>query len=266
MKNRSFTLIELLVVVAIIAVLVAILLPALTKARESAKRAACLSNQKQIGYGLVAYANDWHDRFPPGNDKHNASLTMEIRTSGGWSAMGLLYAPPTAGIDSGPVAGYIKDGKVFYCPSQKEFLFSYPGGWDRPLGPDRPAYKFTSYLYRFFGEMKPSYQYINPAEIAWLRKVQYGSLEYPVAMSSDIFLTTYGAWGPDTWAHKNPYGVNIAYSDGHAAYVDVGYTEFLRSDYVSNMTLIERDDFSFLFFKALDRGDFSQVQAAFPLP
>ena len=48
MKKSSFTLIELLIVIAIIAVLVSILMPSLFKARESARRAVCLSNQKQL--------------------------------------------------------------------------------------------------------------------------------------------------------------------------------------------------------------------------
>lgn len=62
----SFTLIELLVVVAIIAVLIAILLPALSNARESARRAMCASNVKQLISFNLMYSNDNSGMFPTG--------------------------------------------------------------------------------------------------------------------------------------------------------------------------------------------------------
>ena len=64
-RNRGFTLIELLVVTAIITVLIALLLPAVQQARESARRAQCKNNLKQIGLALHNYESS-HSCLPPG--------------------------------------------------------------------------------------------------------------------------------------------------------------------------------------------------------
>src|SRR5688500_20156930 len=64
MRRRAFTLVELLVVIGIIAVLIGILLPTLTRARESARNAQCLSNLRQLGLGCMMYMKQ-HNGVPP---------------------------------------------------------------------------------------------------------------------------------------------------------------------------------------------------------
>src|SRR5262245_28691066 len=53
--RRGFALVDLLVVMAIIAILVALLVPAIQRARESAARAQCANNLRQLGLAAQSY-------------------------------------------------------------------------------------------------------------------------------------------------------------------------------------------------------------------
>lgn len=111
-SRRAFTLIELLVVIAILAILISILIPAIGKARETARSIKCMSNLKQIGVGLLAYANDYKGRVWEAG--HNSPYRF-------WYAqptnplMPLSVANPAV---AGPAFNYLTDVDViFECPT-----------------------------------------------------------------------------------------------------------------------------------------------------
>jgi prepilin-type N-terminal cleavage/methylation domain-containing protein/prepilin-type processing-associated H-X9-DG protein len=77
--RRGFTLVELLVVIAIIGVLISMLLPAVQAARETARRASCASNMRQIGLGILNYEAA-HKILPSGGEGTRYTSTTASTT------------------------------------------------------------------------------------------------------------------------------------------------------------------------------------------
>lgn len=122
MKRKPFTLIELLVVIAIIAILAGILMPALSQARERAKTSTCTNNMKQIGLGMLQYAQDcgdvimlWH----PIDDKSNGALKEGVNLLGLISRSFVnKHGNSKMRAAAQKVCGnYIQNYNMFYCPA-----------------------------------------------------------------------------------------------------------------------------------------------------
>jgi prepilin-type N-terminal cleavage/methylation domain-containing protein/prepilin-type processing-associated H-X9-DG protein len=82
---RAFTLIELLVVIAIIAILAAILFPVFAQARESARKASCQSNLKQLATAGMMYSQDYDEIIVPSYLEYRLPGTQEPGYWAGWS-------------------------------------------------------------------------------------------------------------------------------------------------------------------------------------
>ncbi len=115
-RQSGFTLIELLVVIAIIAILAAILFPVFAQARENARKSNCQSNLKQIGTGILMYAQDYDEVLPP------SYLYLDsAKTQLAWWED--LLQP------------YVKNYNVMACPSDSDGVYANlrPAGTANPL-------------------------------------------------------------------------------------------------------------------------------------
>lgn len=112
LNPAAFTLIELLVVVAIIAILASLLLPALARAKEKARRVACISNVKQICTAMIMYVDDHDGHYPPRfPDATNAgSFPCKACRTIDWRVYAVPYLSATTNITN---------ASVFACPADK---------------------------------------------------------------------------------------------------------------------------------------------------
>jgi prepilin-type processing-associated H-X9-DG protein/prepilin-type N-terminal cleavage/methylation domain-containing protein len=95
-SRGGFSLVELLTVMSIITLMAAILFPVFNRVRDTARRASCQSNLRQIGMAVQQYTQDYDERFMCGSRGFGAA------SGRGWA---------------GQLLPYIKNTQLFTCPS-----------------------------------------------------------------------------------------------------------------------------------------------------
>jgi len=188
-----------LVVIAIIAILAAILFPVFAQAREAARKASCLSNEKQIGNAFMMYCQDYDERV--------------LINSWNGNTFG-----DTPGVDQKlqifiqRLQPYCKNYGIFLCPSDGQ-PYQSTDEVDAPVFHTvKGSYGFHSYGHWALAEINA------PAEffLAW------DASGVSCGQGGNIWIGTEDTTGAYTWGENYCFAarhmdqINMIFADGHA--------------------------------------------------
>jgi prepilin-type N-terminal cleavage/methylation domain-containing protein/prepilin-type processing-associated H-X9-DG protein len=234
-RGAGFTLIEMLIVIAIISILAAILFPVFARARESARRASCQSNQKQIALGLTMYTQDFDERYPMTwyglNHPETVAKAGEpvsayfftdvggVRSDAGnynYSWMDFIYP-------------YVKNIQLFNCPSNttpRESGRLVPNYWLNPAFGNASNANGTTFASSLYGNLIAHITGISTAAVERpSTTVMLGEIGNGASNSYPKYLFTASAPG---YIHEtrelfemHSQGMNVAYADGHVKWMSI---------------------------------------------
>jgi len=223
-STEGFTLIELLVVIAIISILSAILFPVFARARESARRASCLSNLKQMGLATMMYVQDYDETYPNSFTDAVANSNWMVLLQPYTKSNQLYYCPSfsRAASESSLAiyrAGYGANAMIFQRPTGKSGIWnaiSIPGNDYYIPSPKLAAINFPASTYMIMD----SGSYDAIAYGGTLSALHGSGQEYLPGSGSIVDessnISNNSALRSDYLNGRHFLGVNIAFADGHA--------------------------------------------------
>ena len=261
----GFTLIELLVVIAIIAILAAILFPVFAQAREKARQITCLSNEKQIGLGLMQYLQDYDGSYPQANDMTQVqwyNWVYPYFKSGSAKSDGYYYGQ--GGVWNCPSFPLTRKNQAQgeqYGVNDSLFVNDYPGQGPGPQpyqSQNESIVKSPSETILVVEKGASgdfwSYEQFMVTQAWWATSVMTGGnydpnkdnslCSYTVGNAAcpnhtginpdrDLPDGTVGPWeGPRTIRYRHQGSANVLYADGHAKAMPRGSIKWFKNLYV----------------------------------
>ena len=201
-RRRGFTLIELMVVIGIIGVLVGLLLPVAGRARESARRATCLSNLRQVHQSFLLFAEDHNGQVPLGYRAGRKQFNSMIYsgTSMRFCLFGALYK-----------TGKLPRPEILYCPSNEDTQSNFNSA-DNPWPPG-PEDKSKTHGWAGYG-CRPEK---NLPDIKLEERVPASMPRLADFQHKAIFADLTALPARVDVRHKD--GVNVLYGDGSAMWI-----------------------------------------------